>query len=93
MANGPIGINFLPSQDAADQGQQRGNMEGDLGEAFKVLSLRMPRVVGARSLTPGSNLSGAGASGLSGLSGNINSGGEQGGFNPNAPPISAEMSA
>lgn len=93
MANGPIGINFLPSQDAADQGQQRGNMEGDLGEAFKVLSLRMPRVVGARALTPGSNLSGAGASGLSGLSGNINSGGEQGGFNPNAALFQALISA
>lgn len=93
MANGPIGINFMPTQDAADMGRQRGSMEGDLGEAIKVLSLRAPRVVGARSITPGSNLDGAGAGGLQSLSGNINSGGEQGGFNPNAALFQALISA
>ena len=84
MANAPIGINFMPTQDAADQGQQRGNMEGDLGEAIKILSLRAPRVLGARAPTPGGNLSGGGSGALAGLAGNINTGGQAGGFNPNA---------
>jgi hypothetical protein len=93
MANAPIGINFLPTQDAADMGQQRGNMEGDLGEAIKILSLRAPRVVGARSITPGSNLSGGGSGSLAGLAGNIDTGGQSGGFNPNAALFQALISA
>ncbi len=93
MANAPIGINFMPTQDAADMGQQRGNMEGDLGEAIKILSLRAPRVVGARSITPGSNLSGGGSGSLAGLAGNIDTGGQSGGFNPNAALFQALISA
>ena len=89
MANGPIGISFLPSQENQSTGLKQGQMEGDLGEAFKILSLRLPRVVGARAPTPGGNLSGAGASGLSGLS----SGAEGGGFNPNAALFEALIKA
>lgn len=93
MANAPIGINFMPTQDAADMGQQRGNMEGDLGEAIKILSLRAPRVLGARAPTPGGNMSGGGSSPLAGLAGNINTGGQAGGFNPNAALFQALISA
>lgn len=89
MANGPIGISFLPSQENQATGLKQGQMEGDLGEAFKILSLRLPRVVGAKAPTPGGNLSGMGASGLSGLS----SGAEGSGFNPNAALFEALIKA
>ena len=89
MANGPIGISFLPSQENQSTGLKQGQMEGDLGEAFKILSLRLPRVVGARAPTPGGNLSGAGTSDLSGLS----SGAEGSGFNPNAALFEALIKA
>jgi hypothetical protein len=52
MANSPIGINFMPSEENQQMGPKRGNLEGDLGQAFKILSLRLPRVLGARSLSP-----------------------------------------
>lgn len=89
MANGPIGISFLPSQENQAAGLKQGQMEGDLGEAFKILSLRLPRVVGAKAPTPGANLGGDGASGLSGLSSGI----DGGGFNPNAAMFEALIKA
>jgi hypothetical protein len=96
--NQPIGISFLPSQENADQGAQRGNMEGDLGQALKILSLRLPRVLGARAITPGSNLGTPGQSGTSqgALSGILNSsgtGGESGAYNPNAALFQALIAA
>lgn len=48
----PIGITFLPSEENAQMGPKRGNLEGDLGEAFKILSLRLPRVQGSRTISP-----------------------------------------
>lgn len=39
----PIGINFIPSDEQAMNGPKQGNLEGDLGQAFKILSLQLPR--------------------------------------------------
>lgn len=64
MANN-IGITFLPSDEQASLGPRQGNLEGDLGQAFKILSLRLPRVMGARSITPQSNLTAPGSAGVS----------------------------
>ena len=89
--NGPIGINFLPSQENQDQGSQRGAMEGDLGEALKILSLRVPRVLGARSITPGSNLGQPGVNPLAGMTGSV--GGESGVYNPNSALFQALIRA
>ncbi len=64
MANQPIGINFIPSADNAAQGPQRASLEGgnsDLAQAWKVLSLNLPRVLGARSLAPKRLLQGGGS--------------------------------
>lgn len=96
MANGPIGISFLPSQENAEQGMQRGAMEGDLGEAFKILSLRMPRVLGARAPTARENLTSPGAGGLSAVAGQMagaSRDGQGGGFNPNAALFEALIAA
>lgn len=96
MANGPIGISFLPSQENAEQGMQRGAMEGDLGEAFKILSLRMPRVLGARAPTARENLTSPGAGGLSAVAGQMagaSRDGHGGGFNPNAALFEALIAA
>lgn len=62
--NQPIGVSFLPSEDNQQQGLQRGAMEGDLGQALKILSLQLPTVRGARPITPWSNLGNQGAAGL-----------------------------
>lgn len=92
MSNGQIGISFLPSQENADQGLQRGAMEGDLGQALKVLSLRLPRVMGARAITPTSNLGGSPNAALGAL-GTQTTGSETGAFNPNAALFQALVSA
>jgi hypothetical protein len=64
----PIGISFMPSEENQALGPKRGALEGqggsDLADAFKVLSLRLPEVLGARSLAPKRLLTGAGSSGL-----------------------------
>lgn len=57
----PIGITFLPSAENQADGQRRGSLEGDLGQAFKILSLRLPRVQGAKAITPPGNMTGTGA--------------------------------
>lgn len=46
----PIGISFLPSDDQAANGPMQGNAEGDLGQALKILSLHLPRVLGSRPI-------------------------------------------
>ena len=69
MANQPIGISFLPSAENQAQGPQRQGMEGgggDLAQAWKILSLQLPRVLGARSLAPKRLLTGAGSAGMQG---------------------------
>lgn len=96
--NQPIGISFLPSQENAAQGMQRGAMEGDLGQALKILSLRLPRVMGARAITPTSNLGAPGQSGdsqsaVQGLTMAAGAGGESGRYNPNAALFQALISA
>lgn len=68
----PIGVSFLPSQDNQQQGSRQGQLEGDIGEALKIIGLRLPSVVGARSITPASNLSGGGSGAVDSLSGVTN---------------------
>lgn len=63
MATQPIGVTFIPSAEQAAQGPQRGQLEGDLGQAFKILSLRLPRVLGARAVAPTQLLNGPGSAG------------------------------
>lgn len=65
MAN-PIGVTFIPNDQNQALGPQQGQVEGgdigDLGRAFKILSLHLPRVLGASAISsprlltsPGSN--------------------------------------
>src|SRR3954466_11472917 len=85
MANQPIGVTFIPTEDAAAQGQKRGSLEGsggsDLAEAFKVISLHLPRFLGSRALASPGLLNGPGAAGVSG------------GFNPHAAVFDALLKA
>lgn len=81
MANAPIGVSFLPSQENQAMGPKQGALEGDLGQAFKILSLRLPSVQGAPGLTPPSNLMSPGAAG------------SPGGFNPQAAIFEALLRA
>jgi hypothetical protein len=64
MADAPIGISFIPSADQAANGPQQGNLEGDLSQAFKILSLRLPRILGARAPASSTLLNGPGSAGL-----------------------------
>lgn len=74
----PIGVSFLPSEENAIMAPQPG--AGDLSQAFKILSLRLPRVQGAPGITPQSNLQAPGAAGM-------------GGFNPQAAIFDAMIRA
>lgn len=68
MAN-PIGISFLPSTENQAQGPRRQGLEGgggDLSEAWKILSLQLPRVLGARALAPKRLLTSQGSAGMPG---------------------------
>jgi len=64
MPSAPIGITFLPSQDAQAMGPRQGQMEGDLAQAFKILSLRLPQVLGAQALAPKRLLTSPGSAGV-----------------------------
>lgn len=68
MAQTPIGITFLPSADAAANGPRQAGIEGqggsDLTQAFKILSLHLPRVLGAAAIAPKRLLTSPGAAGL-----------------------------
>lgn len=66
MANNPIGVSFMPTQDNQNQGPKQGQMEGDLAQAFKILSLRLPRVQGAHAIAPYSLLNSPGSAGAQG---------------------------
>ena len=92
---GPIGITFLPSAEQAADGRRRGQLESELGQAIKILSLRLPRVLGARPIAPHALLTAPGASGLTASAapvarmapagaGPMSPGAEAGGFNPHA---------
>jgi len=81
----PIGVTFIPSADNAAQGPQRGALEGpggsDLAQAFKILCLHLPRVLGAQSLAPRRLLTSPGSAAL------------PPGFNPQAAVIQALLQA
>ncbi len=73
MADQPIGISFIPSAQnqvpgaASAQGAMPGSSGStDLAQAYKILSLRLPTVVGSSAPVSSSLLNGAGASGLPG---------------------------
>lgn len=70
MAGNDIGVTFIPSeQNLAAQGPRQGAAEGDLsagrssdlGQAFKILSLQLPRVVSAAAPTSPDLLTAPGA--------------------------------
>src|SRR4051812_15981811 len=63
----PIGITFLPSEQNQAEGLRRGGLEGDLGQAFKILSLRLPRILGARAPASSELLNASGAVGAKGF--------------------------
>ena len=64
----PIGISFIPTADAAANGPRQASLEGqggsDLAAAFKILSLHLPTVLGAKALAPKRLLTSPGASGV-----------------------------
>lgn len=80
MAESPIGITFLPSAEAAANGPRQAGVEGqggsDLTQAFKILSLHLPRVLGASAIAPQRLLTSPGAAGVA------PAGTPDGGFNP-----------
>jgi hypothetical protein len=57
-----IGVSFAPTFENALDGSRRGSMEG-LQQAMKIISLRLPRVIGARPIAPASLLQSPGAGG------------------------------
>lgn len=63
MANQPFGVSFLPGGDAK-YAREGNSATAPLQEAVKVLSLRVPRVVGASPLAPLALLTGQGGGGL-----------------------------
>jgi hypothetical protein len=79
VADAPIGISFIPSAQNQALGNQAAGREStlgggpssDLAAAYKILSLRLPTVVGATAPTPASNLTGGGASAVSSLPGGL----------------------
>lgn len=71
MADNPIGISFIPTAQNQAQGPNNLRNEGgigsggtDLAQAYKILSLRLPTVVGAQSPVPQALLTSPGASAL-----------------------------
>ncbi len=80
----PIGISFMPNADNQALGPQQGALNGpggDLSQAFKILSLRLPRVLGAGALAPPGLLRSPGAAGA------------PGGLNPHAAVFEALLKA
>lgn len=56
----------MPSADQAAMGARQGQLEGVPEQAMKILSLRLPRVLGARSLSPNSLMTSPGSAGVPG---------------------------
>lgn len=74
-----IGVSFIPTQDNQQPGgNQQGELQGDLAAAYKILSLRLPSIVGAGGIAPNSLLQSQGAIGVPGAKT------QPGGFNPYA---------
>lgn len=69
----PIGISFMPSADNQQNGPRQGSLEGpgntDLAQAFKILSLHLPRVLGAQAIAPKKLLESQGSAGIANPSG------------------------
>lgn len=63
MAN-QIGIKFLPSEDQALDGKRQGSLAGVPEQAFKILSLRLPKILGARAIAPQGLLESRGSAGM-----------------------------
>ena len=63
-----IGVSFDPAQDPSQNGRPSGPNQSTaprgVQEAIKILSLRLPRVVGANAVSPQSLLSAPGGSGM-----------------------------
>lgn len=67
MADTPIGVTFMPSPDNQALGPQNAQVNGpggDLSEAFKILSLHLPRVLGPSALASSRLLTNKGSAGL-----------------------------
>jgi hypothetical protein len=75
-----IGVSFIPSQDnqQAPGGPPQGQLSGDLASAYKILSLRLPSIVGSGGIAPNALLQSQGALGVPGAKS------QPGGFNPYA---------
>lgn len=58
-----FGVSFAPTAENAMEGNRQGQLEG-LPAAIKILSLHMPRFVGARGIAPDELLNGRGANGV-----------------------------
>lgn len=58
-----FGVSFAPTQDNAAMGQRNGQLSG-VPQAVQVLSLALPRVVGARPVAPQSLLTAQGGQGV-----------------------------
>lgn len=52
MATQPIGITFAPTPDQAEMGQKNFALQGGSPEAIQILSLHLPKFLGARPLAP-----------------------------------------
>jgi hypothetical protein len=100
MANSQIGISFMPSAENSELGPQRGaaeNPSSDLAQAFKILSLHLPRnlsphAIASQSLLGGQGSAGVGAPGVNPFSQAFEAMiramlGQQGGYLPPGGPI------
>lgn len=54
----------MPSEEQAAMGPQAGSAEGDLQQAWKILSMRLPRVLGALAPASRNLLTGGGMGGM-----------------------------
>jgi hypothetical protein len=72
MADQPIGISFIPTAQNQANGPQAASAQGEIGrgpntdlaQAYKILSLRLPTVVGAQAPVKASLLTSPGSSGV-----------------------------
>lgn len=86
MAGAPLGVTFIPSQEQAAQAPHQGALTGNVQDAYRILSLQIPRTPGAKAITPTSNLTGAGSAGLPS---SASVGGETGSLSPDAAILRA----
>lgn len=67
-----IGANFQPQANDPNNGDQRKKPDAGVQEAIKVLSLRLPKVVGAQGIAPSALLNAPGAGGDSRIDSVVN---------------------